>query len=374
MGAESSSSDSDDEWEDNDSDDFDVSEFMSRATLFERLCDFYDAYNPNIFRTWGNGHIREIAEEYPEVEAALWIALYSKYSVPTERQIWHCCDLGEQAGLTEEEREAMVAARRAELAATPDAAALAARAAPPAKHAKRTPDVTLRLQARLTLMYNAVCPEKVADAAALAEMYHDPQEMPKLTAAVLAKYGVDLMDAAYAPTLERMGGVHRAVNAVSVLATASKARRKRRRGRPWRWARRAARMRRKRQRRKGKKVVPESAQLDLAHLAAIESTFDAEAQAREKALLLEKSKRKRMLERRLARRRRKAVAAGGDGGGLLASPTLLTAADDDTHAAIDVLTDEAVAAKVAQAKELEKQRSATLARLEKRLKIRLERL
>ena len=100
MGAESSSSDSDDEWDDNDSDDFDVSEFMSRATLFERLCDFYDAYNPNIFRTWGNGHIREIAEEYPEVEAALWIALYSKYSVPTERQIWHCCDLGEQAGLT----------------------------------------------------------------------------------------------------------------------------------------------------------------------------------------------------------------------------------------------------------------------------------
>jgi hypothetical protein len=31
----------------------DARAFLARATLFERLCDFYDEFNPEMFEAWG---------------------------------------------------------------------------------------------------------------------------------------------------------------------------------------------------------------------------------------------------------------------------------------------------------------------------------
>jgi len=351
---------------DEESEEYDARDVMSRAPLFERLCDFYDAFNPAIFQKWGNGHLWEIAREYSAQEQALWNALYAKYSVPHQDQIWHCCDLGGSAGLTEEERAAMASAGAEEVASNRNLLF-----ASPHPMQSRAQTSAARLHARLVLMYNDKCPEKVEDAKALAAMYHD--EVPKLVDAVRSKYGVELMDAAYEPPIAKLTS---AMSAVGAMRSAGNARAKRRKRRPWRWMRGASQLKRRASRQKASTVAPAGSaagaasepEIDAAHLAAIESTFDVEAQARERALFVEKSKRKRMLERRLAKRRKKAAA------GSTADAAVTEVVDDETHAQIDLLTNEAASAKVAATKAVEASRAVCLARLEKRLQIRLERL
>ena len=264
-----------------------------------------------------------------------------------------------------------IASNRRLLLTSPDAASHRSNVA-------RAQTSAARLYSRLVQMYNANCPEKVEDAKALAVMYHD--EVPKLVNAVRAKYGVDLMSAAYEPPLAKLTS---AMSALGAMRSAGKSHARRRKRRLWHWVRGARRMKQRVQKKRAKASTvtpaPRSAagpvsdepEIDAVHLAAIESTFDVEAQARERALFIEKSKRKRMLERRLAKRRKKAAASGGAAVVAVAEES---AVDDETHAQIDLLTDEAASAKLAAAKAIAASRAACLARLEKRLQIRLERL
>ena len=343
---------------------WDQAEYVGRATLYERMCNFYDTHSPDIFCTMGNGHVNKLSHIYADEEPALWCALYAKYGVPAAAQIWHTCDLAEDEDYTAEELDAIQAARAAEVAAN-------------VTRGKRNGKPTLqslgssamRLEARLRLVFASVDAAKAEDAKALAAMYHD--EVAKLRAVLQAKYGVDIMDAAYTPHIDVMIN---ALHFTAALQVEGVKRAARKRTRPFALVLRARLLRKKH----SAAVAPAgrtrtrrgAIALNAEQLAAIESTFSAEAQAREKELFLEKSKRKRMLERRLARRKKK--TAGG-----LASPTTdaaaaSDAAEDETHAQIDLLTEEAARALLEAKRQLEESRKVCLERLAKRRKIKLD--
>ena len=343
---------------------WDKEEYVERATLYERMCNFYDTYSPDIFCTMGNGHVNKLSHIYADEEPALWCALYAKYGVSEAAQIWHTCDLDEDEDYTAEELDAIHAARAAEVAAN---ATRGKRNGKPTLQSLGSS--TMRLEARLRLVFASVDAANAEDAKVLAAMYHD--EVAKLRAVLQAKYGVDIMDAAYTPHIDVMIN---ALHFTAALQVAGAARTAKKRTRPFALVLRARLLRKK----QSAAVAPATrtrtrrggVTLDAEQLAVIESTFSAEAIAREKELFLEKSKRKRMLERRLARRKKK--AAGG-----LASPSTDTAAvsdaaDDETHAQIDLLTEEAAQAQVEAKRQLEASRKVCLERLAKRRKIKLD--
>ena len=47
-------------YEEEEAEEVDEQTFLARATLFERLCDFYDEFNPEMFEAWG-----ECSPAYP---------------------------------------------------------------------------------------------------------------------------------------------------------------------------------------------------------------------------------------------------------------------------------------------------------------------
>ena len=64
-------------YEEEEAEEVDEQTFLARATLFERLCDFYDEFNPEMFEAWGecSPAVRACWVVFSSLAALRWNAL-----------------------------------------------------------------------------------------------------------------------------------------------------------------------------------------------------------------------------------------------------------------------------------------------------------